>query len=751
PGLIFIVAIYTFPYVYIMVANTLALIASDLEEAAAILGAGRLTVARTVTLPMVLPALASGFILAVLQALALFGSPAILALPAGFHTVTTQIWSLFQFPPKVEQAAAFSIPLLLATALLLQVQKRVLGRRGYAAVGGKGGQRRTIPLGVWRFPALFACLAVMACAIFLPYGVLAKAAFARAWAQPLSRDNLTLGNFTFTFFEYGATRDAIVNTLELGVMTACVGAVMVAVLSYVTNRRLVVGHQLVAFLALAPVVVPGVVLAVGLFIAYTRPPFVLYGTLWILFLAYLTKEMPVGYAQADATFRAIPADLEDAGRVLGAGRLRILKEVTAPLAKSGIIAAWCFIFIGVIYTFPYVYIMVANTLALIASDLEEAAAILGAGRLTVARTVTLPMVLPALASGFILAVLQALALFGSPAILALPAGFHTVTTQIWSLFQFPPKVEQAAAFSIPLLLATALLLQVQKRVLGRRGYAAVGGKGGQRRTIPLGVWRFPALFACLAVMACAIFLPYGVLAKAAFARAWAQPLSRDNLTLGNFTFTFFEYGATRDAIVNTLELGVMTACVGAVMVAVLSYVTNRRLVVGHQLVAFLALAPVVVPGVVLAVGLFIAYTRPPFVLYGTLWILFLAYLTKEMPVGYAQADATFRAIPADLEDAGRVLGAGRLRILKEVTAPLAKSGIIAAWCFIFIGVIRELSASILLFTPSTKVMSVVIFDLKEEGQFGAISVLGLVMLGLTFATVALVQAALGRDVLGTRK
>jgi iron(III) transport system permease protein len=409
------------------------------------------------------------------------------------------------------------------------------------------------------------------------------------------------------------------------------------------------------------------------------------------------------------------------------------------------------IFVVAIYTFPYVYIMVANTLALIASDLEEAAAILGAGRLAVARTVTLPMVMPALVSGFILAVLQALALFGSPAILALPAGFHTVTTQIWSLFQFPPKVEQAAAFSVPLLLATALLLQMQKHVLGRRGYAAVGGKGGQRRTVALGVWRWPALVACLAVMAGAIFLPYAVLAKGAFARAWAQPLTRDNLTLGNFAFTFFEYGSTRAAIVNTLELAVLTACIGAVMVALLSYVANRRLVAGHQLIGFLALAPVVVPGVVLAVGLFIAYTRPPFVLYGTLWILFLAYLTKEMPVGYAQADATFRAIPADLEDAGRVLGAGRLRVLGEVTAPLAKSGIIAAWCFIFIGVIRELSASILLFTPNTKVMSVVIFDLKEEGQFGAISVLGLAMLVLTFATVALVQAALGRDVLGARR
>src|SRR6267378_2391525 len=172
PGLIFIVSIYTFPYVYIMVANTLALIASDLEEAAAILGAGRLAVARTVTLPMVLPAILSGFILAVLQALALFGSPAILALPAGFHTITTQIWALFQYPPKVEMAAAFSVPLLLATALLLALQKRLLGRRGYAAIGGKGGQRRRIPLGPWRLPALAACLGVMACSIFLPYAIL---------------------------------------------------------------------------------------------------------------------------------------------------------------------------------------------------------------------------------------------------------------------------------------------------------------------------------------------------------------------------------------------------------------------------------------------------------------------------------------------------------------------------------------------------------------------------------------------------
>ncbi len=516
----------------------------------------------------------------------------------------------------------------------------------------------------------------------------------------------TLGHYVAVFHDVALLK-ALWNTVVLAVWVGLASVAVGAPMAWLTARTDLPGKGLIRSLVLASFVTPPFLGAFA-WVMLAGPNAGLLNTLW-----------------------------------------RDVTGATDPLVNIFTMAG--LVFVVATYTFPYVYIMVANTLALIASDLEEAAAILGAGRLSIARTVTLPMVAPALVSGFILAVLQALALFGSPAILALPAGFHTITTQIWAMFQYPPKIEQAAAISMPLLLATALLLLVQKRLLGRRGYAAVGGKSGLRRTIPLGPWRYPALLGCLAVMACAIFLPYGILAKAAFSRAWAQPLTWSNLTLSNFTFTFFEYGATQAAIVNTLELGVATASIGAVLVALLSYVTNRRLVVGHQLVAFLALAPIVIPGVVLAVALFIAYTRPPFVLYGTLAILFVAYLTKEMPVGYAQSDATFRSIPPELEDAGRILGAGRLRILRDVTAPLARSGIIAAWCFIFIGVIRELSASIILFTPATKVMSVVIFDLKEEGQFGAIAVLGIVMLLATFAIVALVQRALGRDVLGVRQ
>ena len=159
----------------------------------------------------------------------------------------------------------------------------------------------------------------------------------------------------------------------------------------------------------------------------------------------------------------------------------------------------------------------------------------------------------------------------------------------------------------------------------------------------------------------------------------------------------------------------------------------------------------VIPGIVLAVGLFIAYTRPPLVLYGTIWILFVAFLTKEMPIGFSQAESTFKSIHPELEDASRIIGANRLTTLKDVTAPLARSGLIAAWSFIFIGVIRELSAAILLFAPQSKVVSVVIFDLKEEGQIGVIAVLGILLLVVSFAVIITVQRLVGRDVVATRE
>ncbi|MDZ4343243.1 MAG: iron ABC transporter permease [Candidatus Binatia bacterium] len=409
------------------------------------------------------------------------------------------------------------------------------------------------------------------------------------------------------------------------------------------------------------------------------------------------------------------------------------------------------IFVMALYSFPYVFSMIANVCELISSDLEDAAEILGANKWRIAATITLPLALPALIGGFILAFLHSLSLFGAPAILGLPAGLHTITTQIWALFQYPPRLDLAAAFSVPLLLATMGLIALQKKILGRRGYSTVGGKGGQKRLVKLGWASVPVLLLVFAILSLSVFLPYWILLKAALSKAWAVPLTWDNFTLNNFSFAFFQYGDTQRAIYNTFKLGILTATVGTLIATLIAYITNRNLFRGARYLTFFALAPLVIPGIVLAVGLFIVYTRPPLVLYGTVWILFVAYLTKEMPIGFSQAESTFKSIHPELEDASRIIGANRLTTLKDVTVPLARSGLIAAWSFIFIGVIRELSASILLFAPTSKVVSVVIFDLKEEGQVGVISVLGILLLLVSFAVILAVHWLVGRDVVATRE
>ena len=409
------------------------------------------------------------------------------------------------------------------------------------------------------------------------------------------------------------------------------------------------------------------------------------------------------------------------------------------------------IFVMALYSFPYVFSMIANVCELISSDLEDAAEILGANKWRIAWTVTLPLAMPALIGGFILAFLHSLSLFGAPAILGLPAGLHTITTQIWALFQYPPRLDMAAAFSVPLLLATMGLIAVQKKILGRKGYSTVGGKGAQKRLVQLGWGRIPVLLFVFGILSLSVFLPYWILLKAALSQAWALPLTWDNFTLKNLSFAFFEYGDTQLAIYNTFKLGILTATLGTLLATLIAYITNRNLFRGARYLSFFALAPLVIPGIVLAVGLFIAYTRPPLVLYGTVWILFVAYLTKEMPIGFSQAESTFKSIHPELEDASRIIGANRLTSLIDVTAPLARSGLIAAWSFIFIGVIRELSASILLFAPKSKVVSVVIFDLKEEGQVGVIAVLGILLLVVSFAVILGVQWFAGRDVVATRE
>jgi iron(III) transport system permease protein len=387
------------------------------------------------------------------------------------------------------------------------------------------------------------------------------------------------------------------------------------------------------------------------------------------------------------------------------------------------------------YTFPYVFTLVTNALERVPTDLEEASSILGGGLWVTVRKITIPLVLPAMLAGSLIAALQALTMFGSPAILALPANFHVITTKIWSLFQYPPKPGLAAAAAMPLLLVTILLLWTQRKILGRRGYTTVGGKSGTPRIAALGRWRWAAIAFTVFVLSLTVLLPYAALIKTALTRTIAEPLTLESFTLRHINFVFFEFSATQLALRNTFLLGFFTATIGTAIALVVAYLVTRNSVRGAPVLGYLATAPVAIPGIVLGVGLFLSYSSPALPLYGTLWILLIAFLTIEMPAGYQQLSSAFKSIHVELEEAGRILGATRMNTLRTITAPLLRSNVIATWCFIFIGTIRELSATILLTTADTKLVSVIIYDLNESGDLGAISVLGIMLLVISFAVV----------------
>jgi iron(III) transport system permease protein len=396
-------------------------------------------------------------------------------------------------------------------------------------------------------------------------------------------------------------------------------------------------------------------------------------------------------------------------------------------------------------SFPYVFVFTNTALDLVPSDMEDAANILGAGTLRTTLRVTLPLVLPAIIGGLIISFLEAIALFGAPALIALPGRFHVVATQLWEFFEYPVRVEEAAAYAMPLLAITMIMFALQRILLGRRGYAALGGKGGERRMIRLGAWRWVMFGYALAVCLFSVLLPMLVLIQAAFAKAWGRGFTLDNLTLANFHYLLFEQTQAQQAIVNTFVYAAASAFAALALALTAAYVVNRKLVPWSNMLALLCMAPFVIPGVVLAIGFYAAYAPPPLALYGTATILVLGFTTRFLPIAFTASAAGLRAINVEMEEAVRSLGGGRLAAMRTVLAPLLKKSLAGAWLLVFIPATRELSSAIFLVGPQTRVISVMLFDLSEEGNFEVLSALGAILLVLTIAIAAVAFRVIGRD------
>ncbi|HEX6511018.1 MAG TPA: iron ABC transporter permease, partial [Chloroflexota bacterium] len=390
-------------------------------------------------------------------------------------------------------------------------------------------------------------------------------------------------------------------------------------------------------------------------------------------------------------------------------------------------------------------------LELMSSEMEDAAASLGAGSWRTTLHVTLPLVMPAIVSGFIMSFLEALALFGVPAFLLIPARQQVMTTQMYLFFQFPVRTELAAAYAMPLLLVTMGLLYLQRRLIGRRRFTTITGKGGIRRQHRLGPWRWPALGLCLILPLLSLFLPYAALLATSLSRAWGRGPVPGNLTLYWYHWALFTNRPTQVAVVHSLWYSAAAASIALLVAVVVGYIVQRKLLPGAEALGFVAMAPFVVPGIVLAIGFFSAYARPPIVLYGTAAILIVAFATRFLPIAYSNASAVIRAVAPELEHAARTLGSGPLHALWSVTVPLLRRGILAGWLMVFIPALRELSSAVFLFTPRTTVMTTVIFDLSDAGNYEAVSTLGIIMMLITFAIVVTAYRLLGRDFMAQRQ
>jgi iron(III) transport system permease protein len=312
-------------------------------------------------------------------------------------------------------------------------------------------------------------------------------------------------------------------------------------------------------------------------------------------------------------------------------------------------------------------------------------------------------------------------------------------------FSYPVRVEVAQAYALPLLAVTVTLYLLQQRLIGRRGHVTMTGKGGERRTIELGRWRWVAFGGCLTVCTLAVILPFVVIAQAAFAKSWNRGFQLANLTLDNFAYILSERQDTLQSMFNTFWFAAAAATLALGLALAIAYIVQRQLMPWGGALSFLCLAPFVVPGIVLAIGFYAAYAAWPFALYGTAAIMILAFTTRFLPIAYANSAAAIRGINPEMEEAVRILGGGRLTAIRRIVVPLLKRSLVGAWLLVFIPATRELSTAIFLYGPNTRVMSVMLLNLADEGALESAAALGLMLLVAILAIVLAGYSLLGRD------
>jgi iron(III) transport system permease protein len=387
---------------------------------------------------------------------------------------------------------------------------------------------------------------------------------------------------------------------------------------------------------------------------------------------------------------------------------------------------------------PVAFLLMVAAFRAMDPSLEEPAAMSGAPRRTILRKITIPLLRPALVSAALLMFVQSLESFEVPGLLGLQNGIYVFTSRIYFVLrQFPIDYGAAGAYALGLLaIAAAGVLVSGWLQRNARGYQTVTGKAFRPQPIRLGRARAWVGTGVLVYFLVTVVLPVGVLIYASLLKFYAAPSLEAirTMTLDNYA-TVVQMPLASTALINSLLLGVGSATVVMLLAAIVSWVVVRTRLPGRRLLDLLAFTPIVIPGLVLGLALSFVYLRVPLPIYGTLLILLISYCTRYLPYGMRYASSAMMQMSKELEESAMVFGASWTQTFRRILVPLASSGILAGWVYILVVSFRELSSTILLYSPGNEVLSVLIWEQFENGQFTTLAALGVCMVAILVALV----------------
>jgi len=399
---------------------------------------------------------------------------------------------------------------------------------------------------------------------------------------------------------------------------------------------------------------------------------------------------------------------------------------------------WGIAWVMALFEGAVAFVMIGAVMKSMDPALEEASQVLGAGRMRTMLRITLPLVLPGVLGAAVFVFAEMLGSFSAALVLGLPSRFYVVTTAMYQLVsQYPPRFPQAAAMGVSLFAVMFVMVYIYRRIISRGTYVTITGKAFRPRAMDVGRLRWILFGVCLGYLSIAVVLPVLTLLYASVQRLATAFPRAGNFTLSNYV-TALSLDAVRSALWNSLLLGCATAGVGVVLMGFLSWIIYRSRLPGAGFIEYVVMFPQAVPRLVFAFGMLWAWLVFPIPIYGTLWLLLIAYLTVFMPLGIRTISGVMLQIDRTLEESAQMCGASWGYRLRTVTMPLLRPGLIAAALLLFIASVRELGASILLMGPKAKVITPAIV----ESWFSTSSELTAAMALLQTLAVALALAFL---------